>query len=214
MKKFMIPLALLVAGCGAPKVDVKKQWTDAIHNFSLVPLYPMREDVFVGDVRIHKIGTDARASGALESRMLYRLGDGEQKFKMNNAKAPHYPKGSAAEPVTVQSGQAPPPRFSAQPGGDEAAANTAGASSRLRLATLPGYDGVRITEANATWNGVSGLWKFMVDGKATCNLRVCNRQPDEPCLRHRCLCHHFESTWPAPAPPWLARQRARALPGL
>ncbi len=47
--------ALALAGCASPQISVKEKWSRSIANYDLVPLYPMREDVFIGDVRIHRV---------------------------------------------------------------------------------------------------------------------------------------------------------------
>lgn len=40
-------------GCtSVPEVPVARQWTDTMHQFSLQAVYPMREDVRVGDVKL------------------------------------------------------------------------------------------------------------------------------------------------------------------
>jgi len=35
-----------------PEVPIEEQWRKTIHNFSLIPIYPMRENVFIGDARL------------------------------------------------------------------------------------------------------------------------------------------------------------------
>lgn len=44
---------LAVSGCGEPGYkSVKKQWSESIKLYGLVPIYPMRENVYVGDLRV------------------------------------------------------------------------------------------------------------------------------------------------------------------
>jgi hypothetical protein len=46
---------LVLSGCGlrsVPEVPVAEQWTRTVNNFSLIPIYPMRENVYVGDIRL------------------------------------------------------------------------------------------------------------------------------------------------------------------
>ena len=48
---------VLVASCGEPadppNLMVASKWTDAIRRFNLVPIYPMQEDVQIGDVFLY-----------------------------------------------------------------------------------------------------------------------------------------------------------------
>ncbi len=49
----MISLMALVAACAAdPNVSVKQEWTKAVRSFAMIPVYPMRENVYVGDLRV------------------------------------------------------------------------------------------------------------------------------------------------------------------
>lgn len=72
MRKFiLLASTAIVAACSTPGINVKEQWSDSITNFAMVPLYPMREDVYVGDIRIHVL--DIGESDTLDSRYLGRL---------------------------------------------------------------------------------------------------------------------------------------------
>ena len=63
---FILTISLIACGT-VPQVDVKQRWNKTLLNYSFVPLYPAREDVDIGDIRIHRI---AQASQALDSRLI------------------------------------------------------------------------------------------------------------------------------------------------
>lgn len=52
---YPIILATVLSACGTsdvPNVPVAEQWADTIKNYSLLPIYPIREDVRVGDIKL------------------------------------------------------------------------------------------------------------------------------------------------------------------
>ncbi len=56
-------LALLM-GCGdLPQVSVKKNWAKTITNYGLIPIYPMRENVYVGGLRVTGTADDPFSLG-------------------------------------------------------------------------------------------------------------------------------------------------------
>ena len=58
---------ITLTGCSLPKVSAKRDWLTSIGSFGFVPLYPMREDIHVGDLRIHRIDI---SDNSLNSRPL------------------------------------------------------------------------------------------------------------------------------------------------
>lgn len=45
-------LCLVLSSCSVPEVPVAQQWATTMNNFSLQAIYPMREDVRVGDIKL------------------------------------------------------------------------------------------------------------------------------------------------------------------
>jgi hypothetical protein len=163
MKK-SISIALLVAltGCGAPNIAVKEKWTESIANFSFVPLYPMREDVFVGDIRIHRL--DANKGAGLYSRYVRRLSvDVEEK----EAASPVYAATGAARPeltgdtVSWNLPEGDTPIFAAHMPLPKDKTPT---PKRLRLMALPSLAAVRITSADVSGGGPLGALNLLFSG--------------------------------------------------
>ncbi len=146
---FFAALAMLT-GCGTPTVSVKKEWTQSILSYSFIPLYPMREDVFVGDIRIHRL--DADKSAGLHSRPLARLDRVPSRLVTREGNAPaylgteHMPKVSG-ERIHWQ-----------QTVGEREIFTPRDASKRLRLMALPGIDLARISHADTKASGLLGIW--------------------------------------------------------
>jgi hypothetical protein len=46
-------LCLVAAGCDSDKVNVGIEWSKAIERFEVTPVYPMQEDIYVGDVLLY-----------------------------------------------------------------------------------------------------------------------------------------------------------------
>lgn len=89
MKKLLAVIAsFTLTACSSPGLDVKSQWSDSIVNYAMVPLYPMREDVFVGDIRIHVV--EVGGSSTLDSRYLGRLEDVDEGLIGKERRAPNY----------------------------------------------------------------------------------------------------------------------------
>ena len=75
MKYFPLLIAAsLVSACGASSVDVKKRWMKDLASYSFVPMYPPREDIDIGDIRIHKA---TGGSAVLDSRLLWDWNRGQ-----------------------------------------------------------------------------------------------------------------------------------------
>ena len=136
---------LIAVGCSHPKISVKDEWAKGVRNYALVPIYPMREDVFVGDVRIH---SSKGASYSLNSRLLHHLA-AESSLMRKEGSLPYYPSSK-----TVKAGNGG--EAWAQPTGK---IGPSGKSERLRLAALPKIDLVRITGFNAGANGLLGAFQ-------------------------------------------------------
>jgi len=47
-----LPMSLALSACDTPQVSVKKEWETTINSYGLRPVYPMRENVYVGDLRV------------------------------------------------------------------------------------------------------------------------------------------------------------------
>ena len=73
MRKSFLLAALIgfLGACSTPTVDVKSTWNETIANYSMIPLYPMREDVYAGDIRVHT--SVLGGSETVDSRFLARL---------------------------------------------------------------------------------------------------------------------------------------------
>ena len=69
---------VLVASCGEPadppNLMVASKWTDAIRRFNLVPIYPMQEDVQIGDVFLYLPPRPGERADSQPSSWLNRLG--------------------------------------------------------------------------------------------------------------------------------------------
>ena len=54
--RYLLALSLLMflalSACDTPQVSVKKEWETTINSYGLRPVYPMRENVYVGDLRV------------------------------------------------------------------------------------------------------------------------------------------------------------------
>ena len=138
-------LPIVFAACSSPSINVKEKWTNSILNYSFIPLYPMREDVYVGDVRIHRL--DANEGNGLYSRYLTKidvgLGDKE-------TGRPSYAATGKNVPVTNGGVTSWPQATRAN------SLNQGSDADRLRLMSLPKIEAARITEADARGGGVLG----------------------------------------------------------
>lgn len=141
------------ASCGTPKIPVKERWGESVRNFALVPIYPMRENVFIGDVRIHTSEGDPYS---LTSRYLGHI---EVEAALENLER--------SLPVYGSSNSKPKPT-SEKPAWQQPTSNlSAGnAADRLRLAALPKIDLTRLTGGDLGGSGVIGIWNFLIGGSA------------------------------------------------
>lgn len=124
-----------LAGCRArpPELSVADQWARAIHNYSLIPVYPMREDVYVGDVLL-SIDPEDTKKGNLNYRRLFSLDLSESLrdfYKKRQSLPPtHYDEKSGAF-VAGKQPRAKGNVFLADPTDPDNV-------NRLRMAALPG----------------------------------------------------------------------------
>jgi hypothetical protein len=124
----------LAAGCAqdVPDVPVVEQWTKTINNYSFIPVYPMREDVYVGDVRL-TVPPDSLMRGQLGYR---RLGYVEMRKEMED----FYRSRPTLPPtlVEVKDGKSTLGKQPTANGSIFDTGENADNINRLRLAALPG----------------------------------------------------------------------------
>jgi hypothetical protein len=113
-------------------VPVVEQWTKTINNYSFIPVYPMREDVYVGDVRL-TVPPDSLMRGQLGYR---RLGYVDLRKEMED----FYRSRPTLPPtlVEVKDGQSTLGKQPTANGSIFAIGENADNTNRLRLAALPG----------------------------------------------------------------------------
>jgi len=151
MKNYLLPFAasMFLGACiQSPEIAVKKRWVEAVRNFALTPIYPMREDIFVGTLRLSKIEDDNDFT--LPSRSLGYVDLSGVLTNSERAK-PTYPK-PVSKDVKNESGNIAGLVW-------EQAENPLGkksAGNRLRLAGLPAVSLVRLTGAEAQNSGGAG----------------------------------------------------------
>lgn len=151
---FAFAAALALTACAAPKVNVKKEWTRSIASYSFIPLYPMREDIFVGDIRIHRL--DANLNSGLHSRPVARMATLNNWLNGESGYAPQYPKTTKTPQVTENQ-----IRWEQNVGEKNIFASTS-VNNRLRLMSLPGINVTRISHADGSATGIIGLWKRVI----------------------------------------------------
>lgn len=152
----------LATACGGPlQTSVKKQWAQSVQNYSLIPVYPMREDVFIGTLRLKK---KTESDDFLNSRSLGYI-DMSQALLAEEAGKPTYGKSGTLKKITD-------PTSKEQIGWEWSQPNSSlrqtGAQSqqRLRLSALPGISMVRLSEADLSQSGIAGLVAYAVAGRA------------------------------------------------
>lgn len=153
----ILTAALALAGC-APSLEipVKRKWTKSIRNYALVPIYPMRENVYIGTLRLVRKEDDLYTLG---SRSLGYV-DVSQALLASEREQPAYGKSGKAQPITEGSKLVGiswnQPNSNLFPQG--------GAPNRLRMAALPGISLVRLSEADFTRGGLLGLLNYAIGG--------------------------------------------------
>ncbi len=137
-----------LSGCGETlEVSVKDRWKKSIRNYALQAIYPMREDVYVGTLRLVVDDDDpfdlaSRSLGYID--MSLALVDSE-------ARKPNYPRSDGPSRLVIdEQGNVSDGRTTwLQPTETNALRPTPNtAPNRLRLAALPGVAVVRVTEAD------------------------------------------------------------------
>jgi len=129
----LLPLAM-AAGCAqdVPDVPVVEQWTKTINNYSFLPVYPMREDVYVGDVRL-TIPPESLERGRLGYRRLGYV-DLREEMEAFYRSRPALP----ATVIEIKDGQAALGKQPTANGSIFDTGENADNLNRLRLAALPG----------------------------------------------------------------------------
>lgn len=155
MRQFILAMAFLplIACTSNVEVSVKDRWQKSIRNFALQAVYPMREDVFLGTMRL---ATDEEDPFSLKSRSLGYI-DISGAIAQSEANKPNYPSTSTPSNFVIGSdGKLTKTRTTwTQPFADSALRPTPNIDPRrLRLAALPGVSVVRITEADFARRGL------------------------------------------------------------
>lgn len=146
MKPYVtVLICSVLLACGTPKIPVQERWAESIRNYALVPVYPMREDLFVGDIRIHDV---EGSPYAINSRLLGHV-PVEEALESKEKELPTYGKSSSPP-----SPKADPPAVWSQP---ESSLRRDSPGNRLRLAALPKIDAVRVTSGDVSGGGLLGL---------------------------------------------------------
>lgn len=152
----MSALCVALSACtSVPEVPVARQWAATINNFSLQAIYPMREDVRVGDIKLTVDATTA-ARGVLPFRDIARLDLSDDMRKYYEMR-PSYPVDQS-----FATGRDPSKPW-AQPTGNTPIfdPNTTDVN-RLRMAALPGIKVA--TVAQGTLGGDIPLEGFSLGG--------------------------------------------------
>ena len=145
--KVAIVASFALLGCsGTPEISVERKWSESIRNYSLVPIYPMREDVFVGSVRV---SASPNSKTSLSSRSL-GYEDISGVLSRSLKAMPQFAKTGT---LTFASGTGT--QSFAQP--QSSVSTTTGRSDRLRLAGLPGISIVQLSEADVGKSGLGQL---------------------------------------------------------
>ncbi|WP_144640547.1 hypothetical protein [Bordetella genomosp. 13] len=142
-------VAVLLSGCSTPTLSVKDRWAKSIRNYGVVPVYPMREDVFIGQLRMYRVNGDAYS---LDSR---KFGSLDVYPEYVDTPQPQYPKTST---LPAKGSAWSQPVGSLRPVGTE--------PDRLRLAALPRLELVRITGAELAGGGGGGSGNFVAGARA------------------------------------------------
>jgi hypothetical protein len=112
----------------------------------------MREDLFIGDVRMSNVSGDAYY---LNSRLLGHV-PLERELMGKEKALPAYGKTGNAPSPTAKGSEAW--------GQPDSSLGPTGLAPRLRLAALPKIDAARVTGADVGGGGAAGVWNFIVGG--------------------------------------------------
>lgn len=162
-------LAALLVGCGQSlEVSVKDQWVKSIRSYSLTPVYPMREDVYIGTLRLKR---KTEAKNFLNSRSLGYV-DLSQALVDSEKKKPTYAVSGQSKVTLDQDKKTIMGVEWSQPNSNLEGSDSGG--NRLRLAALPGVSLVRLTEADLSKGGLAGLISWAIAGRvrADANLEI------------------------------------------
>ena len=139
-----------VSSC-SPNLEfsVKDRWSKSITNLALQPVYPMREDVFIGTLRLVRVKDEAFSIGSRSLGYLDLAGALDEAQR----KLPNYP--ASGEPSKLEISAANGVQKTAKTAWKQPT-NTSGvfpptpgvAPQRLRLAAIPGVSLTRVTEAD------------------------------------------------------------------
>lgn len=134
---------VLGASCTGPnQVSVKRDWSNAIRNYGLIPVYPLRENVYVGDLRVTGESDDPFTLGY---RTFGRI-DVSKALKAEIESFPELPK-------TVAEGSGTNIKFPQQTGKITEPRRNA---ERLHLAALPAVTVGRVSAADLAAIGPVG----------------------------------------------------------
>ena len=145
----VVNLGVLVVALNAcsssdvPEVPVEEQWRKTIHNFSLIPIYPMREGVFVGDVRL-TVDPSVVEPQILPYRNIGHI-DLSEELESHYTKRPEFPATKTPENLT---GSATEQKAWPQPTAPNSIFSSGGSANRLRLAALPGVKVATVFEGS------------------------------------------------------------------
>ena len=158
---------VVFAGCSTvPQISIKERWNQSINNFALVPIYPMLEQVYIGDLRLF---VDKSSPYGLSSRYIGHVDGIENELYTKETKLPTYPK-TKTPPSLAKS----PPMW-VQPD-DQISPPGSVTQQRLRRAAFPSMALVSVTDGELGGSGLSGLWSWIVGGsvrsEATLNLSL------------------------------------------
>lgn len=158
---------LFLVNCtSVPKTSVKDRWNNSIRNYALVPIYPLLEQVYIGDLRLF---TRHTSPYGLSSRYIGHVVEIEVALKKKEGRLPIYPKTNVAPSSANKTTAWPQPT-------DPIILPGASMEPRLRMAAFPHMALTRVTEAELGGSGISGLWNWIVGGStasvATLNLSV------------------------------------------
>lgn len=129
-------------------VPVKKKWTETVRNFALIPIYPMREDVHVGDLRL-VVAPDAVGDYRLGYRNLGHLPieDSLQQYYAKRKGLPKLVKAPDEADTTPSPADGPGWQQPEDSSGIFTVPNPPGPVTRPRLAALPGVTLARFAGA-------------------------------------------------------------------
>lgn len=153
MRHILLPSLMFLAACTTPvpQAPVGEKWAAAIRNYGMRPVYPLREDVFVGDMRLSTPG----AAGEIRSRYLGHLPLVTPLTEQEQIRPTH----SLTTATTLPAGA-----HGTRP---EAFASTLSESTtgglRLRRMALPKFDAIRVTAAELGGSGGVGLYGAAAD---------------------------------------------------